>query len=431
MPFLPQLFPPVPLEEPSKSWERKARVLKPKTDQDCPDCREQIAAGKTSPTVCAKHILPWKLLKKKPGHPKTICTQGYFCPNPKCYYHLIDDERLHALVGCGSNGTYEKIPKLLCNFCGAKFTARRDTPLYRLKTSSTKVAQVLHALAAGMDISDAEAVFEVSEMTIRTWLARAGEHGQKLHQHFFTDLELEHVQLDELRAEVKHSQQEVWVWTACEANNKIIPGLQVGPRTQAMAYAVIHELKQRLKDLCVPIFSSDGLKHYFYALTAHFGFWHTSDDQKKPIWCLLPNFLYAQVIKQHRRFRLVKVEHRMLCGLLSEYIARLKAHGLSGKINTAFVERANLTIRQGVSKLTRRTWGPAQYATELSEHLFWWSAYYHFARPHESLRVKLASPMPRKGKQRPIIYRKRTPAMAAGITAKRWSVLELISYPLP
>jgi hypothetical protein len=104
---------------------------------------------------------------------------------------------------------------------------------------------------------------------------------------------------------------------------------------------------------------------------------------------------------------------------------------MSGNINTAFVERVNLTIRQGVSKLTRRTWGRVQYSSELLEHLYWWLAYYHFVREHESLRVKLETPQARKGKQRARKYKGKTPAMAAGVTERRWSVMELISYPLP
>ena len=67
----------------------------------------------------------------------------------------------------------------------------------------------------------------------------------------------------------------------------------------------------------------------------------------------------------------------------------------------------------------------------LEDQLYWWLAYYHFARPHESLRVRLPEPIQRKGKQRPRLYEKMTPAMAAGIVDRRWSVKELISYPLP
>jgi hypothetical protein len=31
---------------------------------------------------------------------------------------------------------------------------------------------------------------------------------------------------------IKQSGQELWVWVACEARHKLIPVLQVGPRTQ-------------------------------------------------------------------------------------------------------------------------------------------------------------------------------------------------------
>jgi hypothetical protein len=72
-----------------------------------------------------------------------------------------------------------------------------------------------------------------------------------------------------------------------------------------------------------------------------------------------------------------------------------------------------------------------QYSSELLEHLYWWLAYYHFVREHESLRVKLETPQTRKGKQRARKYKGRTPAMAAGVTERRWSVMELISYPCP
>ena len=151
-----------------------------------------------------------------------------------------------------------------CQFCRKKFTIRRDTVLYRLKTLSTTVAKVLHLLALGVEVSAAAEVFGLHEMTIRTWLARGGDQRSKLQQRFFANLELGHVQLDELWANVKQAKQDVWVWIACDAKTKLIPVLQLGPRTQEMAHSVVHELKGRLKPGCVPVFSSDGLKHYFY-----------------------------------------------------------------------------------------------------------------------------------------------------------------------
>jgi hypothetical protein len=66
----------------------------------------------------------------------------------------------------------------------------------------------------------------------------------------------------------------------------------------------------------------------------------------------------------------------------------------------------------------------------LLTHLHWWQAYYHFVRPHESLRVVLAQPNDRGGKCVPQRYRQRTPAMAVGLTGRRWSVREVLALPL-
>jgi IS1 family transposase len=264
--------------------------------------------------------------------------------------------------------------------------------LYCLKTHSKTICLVLNLLALGVDISALEEALAIRESTLRTWLVRSGVQGRKLHERFFIGLELVHVQLDELWAKVKQAKQDIWVGVACEAKTKIIPVIQLGPHTQDMAYSVVHELKTKMKAGYVPVFSSDGLQHYFYALTAHFGEWVSADGELKPVWMVLPDFFYAQVVKQRKRFRLVDVVYRHIWGLPIEYRSRLKAEGLSGNINTSFVERINLTLRQGVSKLTRRTWGTAQFSSELSEHIYWWLAYYHFSRFHESLRIKLEVP---------------------------------------
>jgi transposase InsO family protein len=109
----------------------------------------------------------------------------------------------------------------------------------------------------------------------------------------------------------------------------------------------------------------------------------------------------------------------------------LQGLGLSGRLNTAFVERVNLTLRQSVAALIRRTWSTMQDAPQLLVHLEWWRAYYHFVRPHESLREALAQPRERGGKRIPQRYRQRTPAMTAGLTRQRWTVRDLLAFPLP
>jgi IS1 family transposase len=70
---------------------------------------------------------------------------------------------------------------------------------------------------------------------------------KKLHERFMLELDLIHVQLDELWANVKQAEQNMWVWMTSDVTTKIIPVTQVGGRTQEMAYQVVHELQGRLR----------------------------------------------------------------------------------------------------------------------------------------------------------------------------------------
>ena len=108
----------------------------------------------------------------------------------------------------------------------------------------------------------------------------------------------------------------------------------------------------------------------------------------------------------------------MRCGTHTALRAALTGLGLSGQLTTAFVERLNLTVRQSVAALVRRTWSTAQQAPQLLVHLEWWRAYYHFVRPHEALRVELTPPLERGGKRLPQRYRQRRVAMAAGVVSR-------------
>src|SRR5262249_40852321 len=154
----------------------------------------------------------------------------------------ITDARVHALVGDGKHGQAERIQTFRCQACRTTFSARCDTPLYRLKTPSQQIAMVLSALAEGLDPSAAERVFGYRQPTIITWLTRAGEHAQTLHTHYFCNLQLPQVQLDELRTRLRSCRQVLWLWLAIDPCTKLLPVLQLGPRTQNAAHRVIHSL---------------------------------------------------------------------------------------------------------------------------------------------------------------------------------------------
>ena len=113
------------------------------------------------------------------------------------------DPAIHALVADGHHGKYERIQDLKCQACGHKFTMRRQTVLYRLKTHSARVAEALIFLAEGVDVSVLERVWQIGEGTLRTWLTRAGLHAKKLHERVFQGLRFDHIQLDELWANAR------------------------------------------------------------------------------------------------------------------------------------------------------------------------------------------------------------------------------------
>jgi transposase-like protein len=171
------------------------RLLKPRSPDDCPACHSSstISAGvRPAPAL----VRPWSEVKSRRGAPKRIDTEGFACPNPQCQYFGNTDTHFHALVGDGKHGRAQRIQTFRCQACRTTFTARRNTPLYRLKTPSYQVAVVLSALAEGLDPSAAERVFGFRQATITTWLSRAGKHAETLHERFFCHLHLPHLQLD-------------------------------------------------------------------------------------------------------------------------------------------------------------------------------------------------------------------------------------------
>jgi len=85
-----------------------------------------------------------------------------------------------------------------------------------------------------------------------------------------------------------------------------------------------------------------------------------------------------------------------------------------------FIERVNLTIRQGVAALTRRTWSLPQSDAHLLNHVEWWRPYYHWIRPHQTLTERVSGEKPRP----------RTPAMALGLTDHVWTVEEFLHTPI-
>jgi IS1 family transposase/transposase-like protein len=402
------------------------RVLKPRTPDDCPLCRRPHPTPLLG-NVRKPGVKPWPTRKSRRGPAKRVCTAGHACPNAACVYHGNAESTFHALVG---NGRRNGIQQLKCQACQTGFSSRWGTALYRLRTPAHAVAQALLAFNLGLSAAEVQLLLGHSDTTLRLWLTRAGLHAQRVHHHFFQNLPLGHLQFDELYTTLRDKAQDLWIWVAFDPKTKLIPALQLGPRTQAMAHAVVHAVGHVLAPGCIPVCTSDGLNLYFYALTAHFGAWCTDPTTGKTSWQVALNLLYGQVKKAYRRRKIVKVERQMQLGQLADLQAALRDQGFTGSINTAFIERLNLTLRHALAALTRRSWATAQLTPELEVHLEWWRLYYHFCRPHQALRTKLETPHARRGRQTPRGYQACTPAMAAKFTDHVWSVEELLSFPI-
>jgi hypothetical protein len=98
-------------QRPAPSASRMHRLLKPRTPDDCPACRQQ---GATTAVPAYPPVRPWHERKRYRGAPKRIATDGFACPTPSCDYYRVTDAQVHALVGDGRHGKAEHIQTFLC-----------------------------------------------------------------------------------------------------------------------------------------------------------------------------------------------------------------------------------------------------------------------------------------------------------------------------
>ena len=171
------------------------------------------------------------------------------------------------------------------------------------------------------------------------------------------------------------------------------------------------------------------------ALLAHFGYWiHPERRQAtgplpKPRWMPLPPLCYAQVVKSYRRRRIVSVKHRVVFGTWLVIEQVLATCGWT--INTAFVERLNLDIRQRVAAVGRRVNTLCQGEDSLLDRLTLFQTYHNFVVPHASLRQPWLLPEVANSRASAKVWRPCTPAMAAGLTDQVWSLKEVLLFRVP
>jgi IS1 family transposase len=390
---------------------------------------------------------PPPIIRFTRGRRRTVDTHAHFCPDPDCSYH---GWRGRGNIRANGHPGGQPWRQLQCVSCEGYFYEIHGTIFHGKRSSPELIVRVMACLAEGLGIRGTARVFEIDPNTVLHWLVEAAEQLHTFSAYFLHDLHLNQVQLDELYAVLsavregegseaeaieRLSRSPYWVWTAIDPESKLLLSAQVGERTLAMAQAVLHHITQLLAPGCVPLFLSDGYPHYLHALVTHFGHWvqpprrQATGSAPKPRWMPLARLLYAQVVKTMRRRRIVEVKRRVVFGTQAAVDQVLAACGW--QINTAFVERLNLSLRQRVAAMRRRSATPCKSEDGLGQQLVLFQVYHNFVLPHTSLRQTLPQPEPTNGTGSAKLWQPCTPAMAAGLTDHVWTLREVLLFRVP
>ena len=364
---------------------------------------------------------------------------GQPCPNPECtHYRRLQQGNVSAIATYLTQSGKRRIFR--CHTCATHFAETRETVFFDLRTSEEKVMMALKMLLVRVDLAGIGFVLSVTEETVLAWLKRAAYQAEAINQHLLHNLPVTQVQLDEMWnfIERKHAREtdktgeslpdgaegRQWVWISFAPEFRLMIAAVVGPRTLDTAKEVVAATKARVAS--IPAFFSDGFTCYLTALIAAFHVVTTFARTGKrgrprlPVCAPHPDLVYGQLVKQKKQGKLLTLSTRIVLGA-----ERLTELGLT--ISTALVERVNLTLRQALAPLGRKTYSFCKDRERLRQRVVFFQAFYNVARPHMSLR----QPLPpqeciRQGAIRPR-WRERTPAMATGLTDHVWTFRELLT----
>ena len=181
---------------------------------------------------------------------------------------------------------------------------------------------------------------------------------------------------------------DVWTWVAMDADTKLIPSWVVGPRDGVTARIFVNDLAKRLSNRIQ--LTSDGMNVYLEAVAKAF--------RGHVDYAMLVK-LYGETSEGQKRYSPAECigceKHAMVGNPDPKYIS------------TSYVERQNLTVRMGQRRFTRLTNAFSKKIENHTASLAIHYMHYNFVRIHQTLRM--------------------TPAMAAGVSDRLWSVQDLLT----
>jgi IS1 family transposase len=202
--------------------------------------------------------------------------------------------------------------------------------------------------------------------TVHRWLERAANWCRRFSDRKMKRLAMAELQADEMQTIVGGKEQPIWVFAVIDVWSRLWPSTVVGGRSYRNTLGLFRDVCERMNPGQIPLITTDGFEFYKKVIRRVFG----------------PACLYGQVIKTRRNDRIVKVERRTVIAGARGVQQALRHSEDSSKLNTSFIERLNLSIRQGSAFLFRRKICQARWKEGLEDHLELLRCHYNFVRPH-------------------------------------------------
>ena len=320
------------------------------------------------------------------------------CPNSEC----------DATGRIGVHSHKER--RYICHGCKTTFADTTGSMLYGLKHPIWLVLVVLSLLAYGCPIPALVATFDLDERTVADWQLKAGRQAKTMHQQVICQgqVEVGQVQADELYTKTQAGP--VWIATAMTVFSRLWLWGTIGwERDAVLVEPVIEQVRAAAQSGQPILFAVDGFKAYVTAILKVFRDPLHTGKLGRPRLLVWDDLHIVQVVKHRVGRRLVSITRRLAHGSMARAEAIMQATQVElGRINTAYIERLNATLRTWMPALVRRTRTPSGARDHLEAALFWTGCVYNFCHVHATLAG--------------------TPAMAADLTDHVWSIDELIRY---
>lgn len=269
------------------------------------------------------------------------------------------------------------------------------------KLSLAKRTQILAMLCEGSSMRSISRVADVSINTVSKLLVEAGEACLKLHDETVRNVKASRIQCDEIWSfayakgknvpgakAAPEGAGDVWTWTAIDAETKLIVSYFVGDRSGESAITFMDDLRSRLANRVQ--LTTDKHNAYLEAVEGAFG----------------GDVDYAQLVKLYGASSAPagRYSPAECIGIRKK---RIEGNPDVGHVSTSYVERQNLTMRMSMRRFTRLTNGFSKKVENHIHALALYFAFYNFTRIHKTLKV--------------------TPAMAAGVTDRLWSLEDIVA----